>query len=62
MSTPQDEPLTHQLATTFDHVQQGDLRWTERAPRTRADPQGRSAISSTRRPSRPRCCRSPYCA
>ncbi|GAB2526888.1 hypothetical protein [Nocardia heshunensis] len=30
MLTPQDELLAHQLATTFDHVQQSDLRWTER--------------------------------
>lgn len=30
MLTPQDELLCHQLPTTFDHVQQSDLRWTER--------------------------------
>ena len=30
MLTPQDELLTHQLPTTFDHVGQSDLRWTER--------------------------------
>ena len=29
-SPPQDELLTHQLPTTFDHVGQSDLRWTER--------------------------------
>jgi hypothetical protein len=27
---PQDELLCHQLTTTFDHVLQSDLRWTER--------------------------------
>lgn len=27
---PEDELLSHQLATTFDHVDQSDLRWTER--------------------------------
>lgn len=27
---PQDEALCHQLPTTFDHVSQSDLRWTER--------------------------------
>ncbi|WP_280358171.1 hypothetical protein [Nocardia otitidiscaviarum] len=30
MLTPQDELLCHQLPTTFDHVLQSDLRWTER--------------------------------
>ncbi|MEV6772561.1 hypothetical protein AB0N05_28385 [Nocardia sp. NPDC051030] len=30
MLTPQDELLVHQLPTTFDHVLQSDLRWTER--------------------------------
>ncbi|QLY31318.1 DUF7065 domain-containing protein [Nocardia huaxiensis] len=30
MLTPHDELLCHQLSTTFDHVQQSDLRWTER--------------------------------
>lgn len=30
MITPQDELLCHQTATTFDHVSQSDLRWTER--------------------------------
>ncbi|WP_306362857.1 hypothetical protein [Nocardia sp. CC227C] len=30
MLTPQDELLCHQLPTTFDHVGQSDLRWTER--------------------------------
>ncbi|MFT4199613.1 hypothetical protein [Gordonia sp. (in: high G+C Gram-positive bacteria)] len=30
MLTPQDELLCHQLPTTFDHVSQSDLRWTER--------------------------------
>ncbi len=30
MLTPQDELLCHQLPTTFDHVVQSDLRWTER--------------------------------
>ncbi|WP_067531743.1 hypothetical protein [Nocardia crassostreae] len=30
MLTPQDEMLCHQLPTTFDHVAQSDLRWTER--------------------------------
>jgi len=28
--TAHDELLAHQLATTFDHVEQADLRWTER--------------------------------
>ncbi len=30
MLTPHDELLCHQLPTTFDHVEQSDLRWTER--------------------------------
>ncbi|WP_107656285.1 hypothetical protein [Nocardia suismassiliense] len=30
MLVPDDEMLCHQLATTFDHVAQSDLRWTER--------------------------------
>ncbi len=30
MLIPQDELLCHQLTTTFDHVAQSDLRWTER--------------------------------
>ncbi|MGV9803741.1 hypothetical protein ACWDTP_37430 [Mycobacterium sp. NPDC003449] len=30
MLTPHDELLCHQLPTTFDHVAQSDLRWTER--------------------------------
>lgn len=30
MLTPHDELLCHQLPTTFDHVDQSDLRWTER--------------------------------
>ena len=30
MLTPHDELLCHQLPTTFDHVSQSDLRWTER--------------------------------
>ncbi|WP_063037678.1 hypothetical protein [Nocardia pseudovaccinii] len=30
MLVPEDEMLSHQLATTFDHVGQSDLRWTER--------------------------------
>lgn len=30
MLIPQDELLCHQLSTTFDHVLQSDLRWTER--------------------------------
>jgi len=30
MLTAQDELMCHQLPTTFDHVQQSDLRWTER--------------------------------
>ena len=30
MLIAQDELLCHQLPTTFDHVQQSDLRWTER--------------------------------
>lgn len=30
MLTPYDEILCHQVSTTFDHVQQSDLRWTER--------------------------------
>lgn len=30
MLTPHDELLGHQLATTFDHVAQSDLRWVER--------------------------------
>lgn len=30
MLIAQDELMCHQLPTTFDHVQQSDLRWTER--------------------------------
>ena len=30
MLTPHDELMCHQLTTTFDHVDQSDLRWTER--------------------------------
>src|ERR1700757_369603 len=30
MLVAQDELMCHQLPTTFDHVQQSDLRWTER--------------------------------
>jgi hypothetical protein len=30
MLTPHDELMCHQLPTTFDHVAQSDLRWTER--------------------------------
>lgn len=30
MLLPEDEMLCHQLTTTFDHVAQSDLRWTER--------------------------------
>ncbi|EUA43350.1 hypothetical protein I552_8091 [Mycobacterium xenopi 3993] len=30
MLTSHDELLCHQLSTTFDHVSQSDLRWTER--------------------------------
>lgn len=30
MLTPHDELLCHQLPTSFDHVSQSDLRWTER--------------------------------
>ena len=30
MLIPQDEMLCHQTSTTFDHVLQSDLRWTER--------------------------------
>jgi hypothetical protein len=30
MLSPHDELLCHQLPTTFDHVSQSDLRWTER--------------------------------
>ena len=30
MLTPYDELMCHQLTTTFDHVDQSDLRWTER--------------------------------
>ncbi|MCW2651252.1 MAG: hypothetical protein QOE41_3999 [Mycobacterium sp.] len=42
MLIAQDELMCHQLPTTFDHVQQSDLRWTERVvlygfePTTRA--------------------------
>jgi hypothetical protein len=36
--TPQDELLCHQLPTTFDHVLQSDLRWTERVVLYACDP------------------------
>ncbi|MFC9664768.1 hypothetical protein ACFVJ5_31430 [Nocardia sp. NPDC127606] len=44
MLTPQDELLCHQLPTTFDHVVQSDLRWTERIVLYGFDTTGRVSV------------------
>jgi len=42
--TPHDELLCHQLTTTFDHVDQSDLRWTERIVLYGFDPETRTTV------------------
>ncbi|MGV0836439.1 hypothetical protein [Mycolicibacterium thermoresistibile] len=44
MLTPHDELMCHQLPTTFDHVSQSDLRWTERVVVYGFDPQTLTSV------------------
>ncbi|GAB2680618.1 hypothetical protein [Nocardia goodfellowii] len=44
MLVPEDEMLSHQLPTTFDHVAQSDLRWTERVVMYGFDKSGEISI------------------
>lgn len=44
MLTPHDELMCHQLPTTFDHVAQSDLRWTERVVVYGFDPETLTSV------------------
>lgn len=44
MLTPYDELMCHQLSTTFDHVAQSDLRWTERVVIYGFDPESLTSV------------------